>query len=361
MPIDFAPSRWDKVKETYRQWWAGQLGRPIIPIELRGRDPGRPQPPAPLLTQACAAKLDWPVEDLVDRLDWELSGIQYVGDAYPYFNLDCFGPGVMAAFLGARIHDATGRIWFFPQKDLPISEIHFEYDPDNIWLHRVKELCAAMMRRWQGQVLVGMADLGGNLDVLHAFRPGERLVMDLIEYPEEVKRLTWEAHDLWHRYYQEINAVLQPVNPGYTDWSSIYSDRPSYILQCDFSYMISPAMFEEFVKPELEATSKRLERSFYHLDGRGQLPHLDHVLSLDHIQGVQWVPGAGAPDCGHWPEVYRKIHVAGRLTQIWDGFDALAAIKEQTGAVNWIHHRVTGAPIEQESEIRRRLEKYGIE
>ena len=41
-------------------------------------------------------------------------------------------------------------------------------------------------------------------------------------------------------------------------------------------------------------------------------------------QGVQWVPGAGNPGCTDWPEVYRKIHAAGKRIQIIDGrFDAL--------------------------------------
>ena len=57
MAIDFTPERWAQVKETYRKWWAGELDRPIIPIELVGRDPGRPQPEAPLLSQATCADL----------------------------------------------------------------------------------------------------------------------------------------------------------------------------------------------------------------------------------------------------------------------------------------------------------------
>src|ERR1041385_8615486 len=84
MNLDFSPERWQKVRETYRQWWAGDLHRPIIGVELLGRDPGRPQPRTPLLWQATCADRSIPVEDLVDRLDWELSQRWYLGDAYPY-------------------------------------------------------------------------------------------------------------------------------------------------------------------------------------------------------------------------------------------------------------------------------------
>ena len=190
--------------------------------------------------------------------------------------------------LGAQLDNSSGQVWFWPPEDLPIQEIHLEYDPENFWLKRIKDICAEGMERWQGQVLVGMTDLGGNLDIPATFRTTEKLLMDLIDHPEEVERLTWEAHECWHKAYAAINEVLQPVNPGYSDWSGIYSDRPSYMLQCDFSYMISPKMFGRFVLPELQATCKRLSRSFYHLDGIGQIPHLDQILSIPELDGVQY-------------------------------------------------------------------------
>ncbi len=361
MSIDFPPQRWEQVRQTYRRWWADELDRPIVPVELVGRDPGRPRPAAPLLTQATCGDLSIPVDDLVDRLDWELSGRLFAGDAYPYLNMDCFGPGVMAAFVGARLEITAGQVWFHPPAHVPIQDLHLTYDPDNVWLRRVKDLCAAMRRRWQGQVLVSLPDLGGNLDVVSTFRPGEELLLDLYDQPEQVQRVLQEVHELWHRFYREISAVLAPDNPGYTAWCSIYSDRPYYMLQCDFSYMIGPDMFARFVAPELQASVRRLGRAFYHLDGPGQLPHLDHLLAMPQLNGVQWVPGAGQPDGRHWPRVYQRIAAAGKKIQTWDGFEALDAIIAQTGAPGRIHHRVMTAPLADEAALRARLRRYGLE
>jgi len=361
MSIAFGPERWERVRRVYGEWWRGELARPIVPVELLGRDPGQPRPAAPLLSQETCADLSVPVEDLVDRLDWELSSREFLGDAFPCVRLDSFGPGIAAAFMGARLDNLSGRVWFLPPAAQPIEAIHFRYDADNVWLRRIKALCRAAMARWQGQVLVTMPDLGGNLDLLSTFRPSEALPMDLYDRPDEVRRLLWEAHDLWHRFYRELNDVLQPLNPGYSDWSAIYSDTPSYMLQCDFAYMISPAMFDAFVRPELEASVRRLSRSFYHLDGRGQLPHLGSVLSIERLGGVQWVPGAGAPDTRHWPEVYGRIAAAGKKAQVWDGLDALDAVIAQTGRAGMFHHGILTAPRADESLVRRRLAGYGIE
>ncbi len=363
MPIDFSAERWDAVRETYSQWWAGELERPIIPVMMFGRDAGRPMPDAPLLCQPTCHDLTIPVQDLIDRIDYELSTYVYLGDAFPGFNMDCFGPGVIAALLGGRLDNSSGQVWFFPPDDRPITEIHFEYDPDNVWLKRIKDIYAAGMERWQGQVLMGMTDLGGNLDILSAFRPSERLLLDLYDHPDEVKRLTWEAHEMWHRFYDEFNAILQPFNPGYSDWSGIYSDRPNYMLQSDFSYMIGPRMFDEFAKPELEATCARLPYSLYHLDGVGQLAHLDSLLTIDDLDGVQWVPGDGKPDCAHWPDVYQKIHASGKKIQLLGGFDVIDAVVEQIGAGGPIQAHVGWnlTYIGHEAKVRERLATYGIE
>ena len=103
MTIDFSAERWQRLKETYARWWAGDLERPIVGVELYGRDPGRPQPDVPLLSQENCTDFSYTPEQLIDRIDWELSTRVYLGDAFPFFNMDCFGPGVAAAFLGARL------------------------------------------------------------------------------------------------------------------------------------------------------------------------------------------------------------------------------------------------------------------
>jgi len=357
MSIAFDRERWLRVRENYARWWTGELNRPLVHIVLTDAPSDRAEPALPGYGFASFYDLTVPAADIVDRWDYDLSRCRFLGDAFPSVWPN-FGPGVAAAFLGARLVNGKDTSWFQPSKIVELDQLRLTYDPANPWLARVRELTQAALDRWQGLVQVGITDLGGTLDILSTFRPGELLLLDLVDRPADVKRVTWDIHRLWWRFYEEFEALLRPVNPGYTAWAPIFSAERYYMLQCDFCYMIGPDMFEEFVKPELTASCDRLTHAFYHLDGVGQLPHLDALLRIGSLKGVQWVPGAGQPDCAHWPQVYRRIREAGKLVQLFGSLETLAAVVSQLGSGEGLI-LIASAPAGQASAIREFLERFG--
>ena len=68
--------------------------------------------------------------------------------------------------------------------------------------------------------------------------------------------------------------------------------------------------------PDLEACCAGLVYTFYHLGGKGQLVHVDSILSLSRLKGIQWVPGYGKPPCEEWLPLLKKIRSAGKLCQV---------------------------------------------
>ena len=106
-------------------------------------------------------------------------------------------------------------------------------------------------------------------------------------------------------------------------------------LQCDFSAMISPDMFAEFMVPVLTEMTERISYTMYHWDGPGAIPHLDHLLSIPALDMIQWTPGAGVPpadDETWWPLYHRivdggkKLYCAGCRSQ-----ERLVALKREFG------------------------------
>jgi 5-methyltetrahydrofolate--homocysteine methyltransferase len=105
--------------------------------------------------------------------------------------------------------------------------------------------------------------------------------------------------------------------------------------------MISPGDFERFVLPSLNRTAGHLDHSIYHWDGPGQIAHLDHLLSMPHLDGIQWVPGDGSAPVWDekWFPLYEKIQAAGKIL-VLHGFytveDALKVIKNFSPKGLWM-------------------------
>lgn len=108
------------------------------------------------------------------------------------------------------------------------------------------------------------------------------------------------------------------------------------MLQSDFSYMLSPAMFERFALPDLERCCAALDYSFYHLDGKGQLPHVPYLLGIERLRGIQWQPGAGQPLGHHWLPLLKQIRDAGKLCQVYVPPEGALSIVRELGGKGFI-------------------------
>ena len=310
MKVHFSLERMAQARENHDRWWSGELDRPLTAITIGDAYAAEPWPVAPL-TQSTCADFSHSAEEVIEAMDHELSRQEYLGDAFPIVHFSAFGPGSLAAFCGAKLDNSSGGVWFFPKEELEIEDIHIRYDPENIYVKRIKDLYRAGLEKWNGAVMMSMPDLGGVLDVAASFRGSENLLLDLYDAPEEVLRLVGEIETAWYAAYNDFAEVLKPQN-GYTDWSGLLSSTPSYVPQCDFCYMIGNPMFREFVLPTLKRDTERLQNTIYHLDGVGELNHVDDILALPKLHAVQWQPGDGAPTAENWPEVYEKIQKAGK-------------------------------------------------
>ncbi|HEY53153.1 MAG TPA: hypothetical protein G4N94_06815 [Caldilineae bacterium] len=329
MSIDlhFSEQDWQRIERDWSAWWAGELERPIVVIE-GSEPPAGELPPAYRVTGGYP--LEMPASEVLDRYQVHLEARRFYGDAWPKWWPN-FGPGIMAGFLGAKVGFTARTGWFEPSAQTSIQDLHLAYDGDNVWLRRVYELTQAAVERWGDRVSVAHTDLGGNLDILASLRTTEQLLFDLYDDPDEVERLAGEITRLWIRYYDEFHDIIHSAGRGITAWSPVWAPGRHYMLQCDFSYMISPRMFERFVLPDIAACCETLDYAFYHLDGKGQIPHLDMLLSLDRLRGIQWIPGAGQPPEEEWLPLLKRIRDAGKLCQVYASPQGARTIVRELG------------------------------
>jgi hypothetical protein len=122
------------------------------------------------------------------------------------------------------------------------------------------------------------------------------------------------------------------------------------MLQSDFAYMISPRMFKRFVLPDLVACCDVLDYGFYHLDGKGQIPHLDHLLSIERLRGIQWQPGDGQPMADGWLELLKRIRDGGKLCQIYVTREGALTVQKELGGKGFLMHIVNDPMTHAEAE-----------
>lgn len=346
--VQFKEEDWQRIDHDWNLWWAGELDRPLVTLEI--------MEPNPSFDGGHLTKwgLETPVDHLLDNGQAMLEATHWLGDAYPKWWVN-YGPGTMAAFLGADVNYKQDTTWFLPlMKATFLKDIQLRFDPGNPWWKRVLQVTQRAFERWGDQVVIGTTDIGGNLDILASLRGSQKLLYDLSDDPGEVDRLTREITSLWLTYYDALYAITSQAGRGNTCWAPPWSPGKGYMLQCDFSYMISPRMFTRYVLPDLEACCAHLDYAFYHMDGKGELAHLDSLLSIERLRGIQWIPGDGQPLADKWPELLKRIRRAGKLVQVSVTPQGAFDIKKELGGKGFLLHIFDGpaAPEEGMAFIR---------
>lgn len=300
---------WERARKRLETWWNGEIvDRAVIQVTAR-REGAKPvsgwdiwSPPHFLNDP----------EYVADAFEEFCKRTYFGGEAFPnlWINL---GPGIMATYMGAVPEFRKDTTWFeTPTQWDAIEKIGFA--PENEWWQRTCELTSVAVEKGRGKFITGLTDIGGNLDIAASLRGSQRLCLDLIDFPDEVKRFAVKINELWFKVYSGLYEIVKEGMEGTSAWMGIWSPHRWYPLQCDFSAMISPQMFKEFVLPSLKEQCRWLDHAIYHWDGPGQIPHLDMLLEIKELHGIQWVPGAGAEPAGSpkWFPYYKRILAKGK-------------------------------------------------
>lgn len=245
----------------------------------------------------------------------ECSNTYFGGEAYPnqWNNL---GPGVMASFIGADYELGDDTVWFDTNPIIKdwnnLPKIEFD-EKSEMWQQLIN-MMDRLTKEGARRYIVGVTDIGGNYDILASLRGTQDLLYDLYDEPEAVKEMIKKIDEIWINCYNMIDGEISKHQEGTTSWMPLWCRERWYPLQCDFSAMLSPDAFEEFVKPSLKREAEFLDKAIFHLDGPGELPHVDHLLDIDDINGIQWTPGAGNAEITDekWYPLYKKIQEKGK-------------------------------------------------
>jgi len=313
MEVEGKPD-FEEARGRVEAWWRGEpTDRVPIKVCAPLKELSLPRPgPEDLASW-------WTDPDVVvPSLEAQVAATYWGGEAVPVlFPVRGGMVAVLAAYLGCPYHfTGTTTAWADPIISDWDDAPGLEFDPSNEWWRISAALLEAAAERAPGRYLVGLPDLNGPGEILARLRGTERLLYDLVENPEPLPPALARINLAWRRAFRECRDIINRHVPGSIFWMGIWSDQPAADLQCDFSCMISPGMFDELFLPGLMQQTEWVGRTIYHLDGPDAVRHTDSLLALPLLSGLQWVPGAGAPPMRQWTELLRHILEAGKLLYI---------------------------------------------
>ncbi|HBN86227.1 MAG TPA: hypothetical protein DDZ89_20580 [Clostridiales bacterium] len=241
-----------------------------------------------------------------------IGNYEYPYDAMPvvFPNL---GPEIFSACCGCPYHFGETTTWSEPVVQF------WENDYDKCTLNTEHPLFKALERYTdcllaygKGNFIVGLTDFHPGADHLAALRDPANLCMDLLDDPEYVKKALVRSYNEYFYVYELFYNKIKQADMPVSSWLQGISKEKFYIPSCDFSYLISNDMFEEFFLPGIVKECRYYTHSIYHLDGISALRHLDSILQIKELGAVQWVPGAGHEGYAKWMDVYRRIQAKGK-------------------------------------------------
>ena len=319
----------DEVRARLTTWWnGGDIGRPAMQITAP-----RPEPLEDI--EAMPEPEGWTTHYSTSNFEYRVYlsaraciSTYYLGEAVPTVSPD-LAPDCLALFLGCRGVDGPGTVWCEPFIDRP-EEAVFAFDRGNFYWDFCLRLAREQLRLGKGKLVITFPDLIEGLDTLAAMRRNDRLLIDLIERPEWAHACLRQITCLYFHYYDILYDLFRDEVGGSMFWA--WAPGRMTKLQCDFSAMISPEMFDEFMVPVLTEMCERVSYCMYHWDGPGALQHHDLLLSIPRLTMLQWEPGAGNEPTWHrrwWPLYHKTVEAGKRVIIFCDTLDTLKTLKRE--------------------------------
>ncbi|KPJ69675.1 hypothetical protein AMJ44_02920 [candidate division WOR-1 bacterium DG_54_3] len=323
-------SDWEQAKKRFLAFWNNEIIDRCCVAVYASRKTSR-MPPFPELqwgpwledlekfsdddTESIRKWWTDPEENYKRMITW-FENTYFGGEAIPatYVN---WGAMAMAAFYGSNPVFKKTSVWYPPViENWEGWEWKLEPKTDKYW-QQIFSITDYLLERSDGKYFVGTPEVGSAGDLLSLMRGMDKLCMDLIDNPEQVKKAISVLGDTWVKFHEEMyqKTVKANDNGDILAWMSLWAPGRHDQVACDFSTVISPASFKEFFVPEIEKEGGWCEYCTYHLDGPDAMNnHLHTLLGVEQIDNIEWTPGTGCPPTlsPQYIPKYKKIQQAGK-------------------------------------------------
>ncbi len=336
-------TNWDETKRRWTSYWNRDVqGLPLMHIVAEIPGAKDPELQAALKSRDMYDKYR-DAARLAERYRYYAQTHMFLADSFPNISLD-FGPGSLAAYLGSDIKFRPDTIWFTECVDAWEGYPELTFNPENHWYKEHLQLFRDVKELAGDDYYLNIPDILENADVLASLRGAQNTIYDMIDEPDEVEERIAQIQNIYYKYYDSFFDLCARTEDGkqastYTAFQ-IWGYGKTAKLQCDFSAMMSPKQFRQFIQPALDAQTAGMDNVLYHLDGPDAIKHLPALMEIKGIDALQWNAGSYNPDGTHeqWFDIYDAARRAGKAL--------------------WVEI-YTGGVADQISRLDRLIERYG--
>lgn len=319
---------WREAQDRMTAWWQG------CPVDRVPASVFAPHPPVHPRTTTYIDKAPEKYTDpetVFNNLEYNLERTFWGGEAFPS-HFVYFGPLFCTAYFGATPVFRNDTTWYEPCCQNLQDLLNLKFNRNNEWWRAVLHMTQLSLNRaegryltqWNGEIMAVMDVIAGVLGI-------EPTLEAMIEHPEIIHTVRHRMSAWSRQTFDDGFAMCKDRQEGSIDWMSLWSPGRVVSSQCDMSAMISPAMFRDFVVPELTDLYNHLDFGIYHLDGPDAIRHVDELLKIEKLDLIQWVPGTkiGDPQFTNplnWIDLFRKIQEGGKKVIVYCAPDQVKPI-----------------------------------
>lgn len=279
-----------EARERHRAFFSGSsLGdRPALHVTVR--DQASPPPWDTVHPPSKGTDLDsaWHVA----RIESELASTEYLADAMPTASV-MVGTDVTdtAVLLGGDYEYRHGEAIICPDPGVferPVPA----FDPTTSFVRALEAVYRDVDAAVSGRAFVNTVMTLDALTTLSLMRGQLTLIRDMLERPETVRAHVEATERLVNAFYGHFYALLLELGHGESSgWFHCMAEGRFDVLRSDFSVMLSPELFDEFVVPALASRTSALDHALFNMDSTVLMRYLDSLAGIAGLDGVFWNPG----------------------------------------------------------------------
>ena len=286
-----------------------------------------------------------------------VKGKTFLGETFPVY-MPNLGPNFFAAVHGAELKFGEVTSWCEPVVNDHSDLEKIRFSKDNPYYKSMRDLMQAALAVCEGQFLVGYTSLTPGMDCAAAWRGAENLCMDMMLDEEMVTKLLQLANEHFLEVYNDFDSLLKTHGQPSVTWMNLpVPNGRMNVLQNDFSFMISPELFQQYALTSLQNEMKTMTHNVFHVDGKGVANHTDAILGAG-VKAIQWVQGVADdyPVMQHIPYIkYLQSKGASVIVDLdLTDLDRFMQEVDPTGIFLWIGV----SSHEQEEAILKKLLKW---